>query len=164
MAARLSWLAMLLILSLRLALGCEWRVVQDDAGFFFLELIGTTAHATHYFYAAVVPFDQPVTSLDDVKSQGSPLGRSAERRMYAMPQNLRHGTVYLMSSPVKLNGGDRFRIVPRFAQQENAPRSSTVVPSPSKGMTDYGGPLPTPRFTKPEGDWPANVSVCATRW
>ena len=161
MATRLGWPFLLLALSVSPALACTWRIAQDDAGFF--EIINTTANTEHYFYALVVPFRQPITTLEDLKRHAISLERSAERRKYAMPPALRHGRVYLMSSSTRLNLEDRFRIVPVF-KPAGLPPSNPVLHSPSKGMNNYGGPLPSPRFEIPEGDWPRDATVCTTRW
>jgi hypothetical protein len=161
MVTRFAWLGLLLLSSSAPGLACSWYLVQDEAGVF--EAVNRTGQKEDYFYAAVVPFEKSVATLNDLAVRGMPLDRSAERGHYRMPQALRHGMVYLISSPTRLILNDQFRIIPVFDASRSTPETP-AVPWPYKGMKPDGGPLLSPKAIAPEGEWPQGIDVCARQW
>lgn len=149
-----SWLlAMPLILTAPMTFALDWHLEQSEhPDYFSLKLSNAQPEIEkYYFYSAVIQAGEQVSSLDDIKNRGIRLSRrdTPGRKEYALQET---GVLYLISSPVNLEGMNQFRIVPIFVAQN--------IGIPFKGVTNHGIPwLPSSNFTQLEGSWPPNVSV-----
>jgi hypothetical protein len=146
-----------MILAPLAAQACPLKVVKGEGG--TLSVINTAAGSAEYVYAAVVRSDHQLTRLEDIMASGTPLERAnAKAKKYALPKNAPGASLYLVTSQQKLEQHDRFRVNPAAEKELRIAKSSR-----SRGMSNYGGPLPEPAIAAPEVASPAGVDVCTTR-
>jgi len=155
-------IGLLMLLAPCYAGACPLKVVTGEGG--SLSLVNTADGSSEYVYAAVVQGDRPLTRLEDIMASGQPLERmNAKAKKYALPKHASGASLYLVSSPQRLDAHDRFRVTPAAEKELRELKAAAKKSGRSRGMSNYGGPLPEPAVSAPDVASPNGVDVCTTR-
>lgn len=162
MVMKAQTIGLLMLLAPCYAGACPLKVVTGDGG--SLSVVNTADGSSDYVYAAVVQGNQPLTRLEDIMASGQPLERmNAKAKKYALPKHASGASLYLVTSPERLDAHDRFRVSPAAEKEARELLAAAKKSGRSRGMSNYGGPLPEPAVSAPDVASPNGIDVCTAR-